>query len=335
MRIALTIVLLTLLTAGCQKEAAQGKGPKQMRFSTEISPDDNVPGAERVAAAKRKLREELENAGLGRVASDLEMLMLASIRMRATPVAEGDLRPGSSKLGGTPALPAGTEWPQCKGIPMALLAQLRLQDLAPYDLDGRLPNSGILYFFYEAREQVWGYDPKHRGNWAVIYYDGDVDKLRPTPPPAGLPKECRFRPCKLAFHNEITLPPWDCRGIARLKLSEKEGDIFVNRLDAISSGAGSSHRMFGHPDQVQGEMKLECQLASHGIYAGTSEGYTDPRRATLEQGADDWQLLLQIDSDEENLGTMWGDSGRVYFWIREEDLKKRDFGNAWLLLQCY
>ncbi len=335
MRTTMTILVLAILTGGCQREATQGKGAQRMQVSTEVSADDSIPMMGRVTAVKRKLREECENAGLGRVSGDLEKLMMASIRLKATPATEVDLKPGSSRLGGTPDLPEGTAWPQCNGIPMALLAQLRLQDLTPYDINGRLPKSGILYFFYEAREQAWGFDPKHRGHWAVIYHDGDLDKLRPTEPPAGLPKECRFRPCKLTFHNEITLPSWDSRGVERLKLSEEEGDTFVDLLDATRSGEGPSHRMFGHADQVQGEMMLECQLASHGIYVGNSEGYSDPRLATLEKGADDWQLLLQIDSDEENLGTMWGDCGRVYFWIRRQDLQKRDFSNVWVVLQCF
>ncbi|MCR8632194.1 YwqG family protein [Paenibacillus radicis (ex Xue et al. 2023)] len=36
----------------------------------------------------------------------------------------------------------------------------------------------------------------------------------------------------------------------------------------------------------------------------------------LEKGVSDWKLLLQIDSEEE-IGMMWGDAGRIYFWIRE------------------
>ncbi len=47
------------------------------------------------------------------------------------------------------------------------------------------------------------------------------------------------------------------------------------------------------------------------------------------------QLLLQIDSDEKGLGTMWGDAGRVYYGIRQQDLQKRDFSNVWLILRCY
>ena len=55
----------------------------------------------------------------------------------------------------------------------------------------------------------------------------------------------------------------------------------------------------------------------------------------LEKGAADWQLLLQIDSDEENTGMMWGGGGRLYFWIRKDDLKKRAFANVWMVLECY
>lgn len=328
-------VLLVTLALGCQKPSGVNEGEPTMCVFTEISSDGNVPVSARVTAAKRRLREEIEKAGLSRVADDLEQLAQVSIRLKATAAAEGEVKPGSSKLGGTPDLPDGIAWPECNGVPMALLAQLRLQDIAPYDLNGRLPKSGMLYFFYEAREQAWGFDPKHRGNWKVIYYDGNPAELRPADPPAGLPKECHFRACRLAFVNELTLPSWDSRGVERLKLAEKEGDVFIDLLDAIPSGECATHRMFGHPDQIQSEMKLECQLTSHGLYTGNDSGYEDSRARTLESGADDWELLLQIDSDEEHLGAMWGDCGRVYFWIRQDDLKKRDFGNVWLVLQCY
>ena len=82
-------------------------------------------------------------------------------------------------------------------------------------------------------------------------------------------------------------------------------------------------------------MRLECQLVTNGLYCGDATGYQDPRRASLELGASDWQLLLQIDSDEERLGWMWGDVGRVYFWIRRQDLASADFEGAWAVLQCY
>ena len=92
--------------------------------------------------------------------------------------------------------------------------------------------------------------------------------------------------------------------------------------------------MFGHPDSIQDDMQLECQLVTNGLYCGDPSGYDDPRTASLEKGKYDWRLLLQIDSDE-NLNTVWGDDGRIYYWIRDQDLKEGNFDNTWLLLQCY
>jgi uncharacterized protein YwqG len=306
-----------------------------MRVSTEISSDQSVPLAERLDAAKHDLRTHLEESGLTRVADGLERLMMVSIRLKAKAAPEGDLKPGSSKLGGVPDLPEGTAWPECNGVPMALLAQLRLQDIALYDPEGRLPKSGILYFFYETKDQKWGFDPQDRGHWKVVYYDGDLAGLRAAIPPNALPKESRFRVCRLTFSNEITLPSWDSEAIKRLKLSQEDCERYV-AFPGASCGEGQTiHRLFGHPEQIQGNMQLECQCAFHGLYMGDSSGYDDPRRPALEKGASDWQLLLQIDSDEDNLGAMWGDTGRVYFWIRQQELKKRDFSNVWLVLQCY
>ena len=81
-------------------------------------------------------------------------------------------------------------------------------------------------------------------------------------------------------------------------------------------------------------MELECQLASNGVYCGNSEGYQSRQAKVLEQGAADWRLLLQIDTDEEGPGWMWGDVGRLYFWLTRQDLTSLRFDNVWLIFQC-
>jgi uncharacterized protein YwqG len=53
----------------------------------------------------------------------------------------------------------------------------------------------------------------------------------------------------------------------------------------------------------------------------------------LRSGAADWRLLLQVDS-EEHAGMVWGDAGRLYYWMRTQDLVARRFDQAWLVLQC-
>ncbi|HTW78741.1 MAG TPA: DUF1963 domain-containing protein [Terracidiphilus sp.] len=73
---------------------------------------------------------------------------------------------------------------------------------------------------------------------------------------------------------------------------------------------------------------------TNGLYCGDSSGYKDPRRAELEPGAPDWQLLMQFDSDESRLGWMWSDAGRVHFWARMQQIAAVDFTDSWAILQC-
>jgi uncharacterized protein YwqG len=102
----------------------------------------------------------------------------------------------------------------------------------------------------------------------------------------------------------------------------------------MASGDGpTSHKLLGHADPIQGEMELECELVTHGIHCGDPKGYADPRAKELEKNAHEWWLLLQVDSDD-RASMMWADLGRVYFWIREEDLRERRFERAWAILQC-
>ena len=43
---------------------------------------------------------------------------------------------------------------------------------------------------------------------------------------------------------------------------------------------------------------------------------------------------MQIDTNEEGPGWMWGDVGRIYFWIKQKDLASLRFQDAWLIFQC-
>ena len=52
-----------------------------------------------------------------------------------------------------------------------------------------------------------------------------------------------------------------------------------------------------------------------------TDAYQGPRYGQLAPGAADWRLLLQIDSDDD-AGIMWDTTGRVYVWIREQDLHR-------------
>ena len=63
------------------------------------------------------------------------------------------------------------------------------------------------------------------------------------------------------------------------------------------------------------------------------DGYSGPRAASPKSGTARWRLLFQVDS-EDAAGMMWGDVGRLYYWIRDSDLRSSNFENCWMVLQC-
>jgi uncharacterized protein YwqG len=95
------------------------------------------------------------------------------------------------------------------------------------------------------------------------------------------------------------------------------------------------HALGGWPDVIQGDMRLECQLVWNGINCGGPAGYASRRAQALRAGASDWHLLLQLASDEERLGWMWGDAGRLYWWNRVDAGGAVILDERWTVLQCY
>ena len=136
---------------------------------------------------KADLQSAFVAAKLSRLVKDIDRLARPSIRLTATAVDESDLKIGASKLGGVPDLPPGAAWPVLKGQPQSFIAQIRLEDARQYDTAKVLPQSGMLWFFYDAQQQTFGADPGDRGGWQVLFMDGDLGKLQRAPVPPALP----------------------------------------------------------------------------------------------------------------------------------------------------
>ena len=277
-----------------------------------------------------EFRAALLRAGLGGHADALVDAARPSIRLDADAGPDHD-RVGASRLGGEPDLPPGAEWPRKAGAPLSFVAQLDLSELAPYDVEGVLPTDGLLSFFYDATtQQAWGFDPEDRGSWELRHVAPD-EELRRTPAPDDLDRAGRLRPVGWRPRGELAFATFDSLAVDRLGLTRDETIAYSDLLETDDE---TIHRVLGHPDPVQsGEMQLECQLAANGVWCGSPEGYEDPRVPGLTPGAADWQLLLQVDSQEET-DMMWGDLGRLYVWIRDEDLAARRFDRTWVILQC-
>ena len=176
-------------------------------------------------------------------------------------------------------------------------------------------------------QSAWGFDPSDSDRWAVLHCPTGAGSLRDYPP--DLPEEGRFPAVVLMPRRELTFPPaesFDVEQITGEALSRSYWPV-------LGSGhPDTAHRFLGQPDPIQGDMQLECPFASNGVYVGTPEGY-DSVDGLSRPGAADWRLLLQIDSDD-TADMMWGDAGRLYWWIREADLTAGKWNAVWLVLQC-
>jgi len=273
------------------------------------------------------LRQKLHEVGLGRLAAAIQARSRPSLRL-ITGKPPGAQTIG--RLGGRPNLPRDIPWPVWQDEqPLSFIAQLDLATL-PSIRDLPLPRSGSLFFFYDAVNSPWGFDPKDKGCAKVVYHSSPLAAHQPRTPHRDLDEEARFKGLALTATPEISLPSTNSGFLRELHATKEEFDEYWKLIDPLR---GPSYRIGGHADQIQGDIYLEAQLVSNGIYCGDSGGYDLGRKKGLDAGAANWRLLSQVDS-EERTGMYWGDSGRLYFMIQKNDLRQRRFDNAWLILQC-
>lgn len=281
---------------------------------------------------KEEISASITAAGLGKLLPDIQRLLQESIRIRPTPAGQSALPAGTSHLGGLPDLPWGFAWPECKGIPMSFIGQICLEDLNGFELAKKLPESGLLSFFYDANQETYGGSPNDRGGWAVYFFDGLARlTLHTVAAPTRLPENARYAACQLSFATEFTLPTSAAQHIENLNWGDADVQAYENFLSSFPTDNDYTlrhHRMFGHPNQLQDDMQLQSALYTSGVPT-----ITDPRAAALAQKKEDWLLLLQIDSDDA-LGMQWASSGLLYFWINSAALSERKFDQTWLVLQA-
>jgi uncharacterized protein YwqG len=253
------------------------------------------------------------------------------------------LRPGGggaaksimSRLGGLPDLPRSIPWPKRDGRSLAFIAQIELSSQPSVAAQDGFPREGLLLFFYDAEQSTWGFDPKDTGSFAVVHVPESTPATDLDDWPDDLPECARYRACSLASEETIALPPWESILVEDLKLDREQLDAYQSLLEVTTKEDTWASRSLlgGYPDQIQGDMMLECALVSAGLYCGDSTAYHDPRIPTFREEARNWRLLLQVPSAEP-AGMMWGDVGCLYFWIRDNDLRAGRFERTWMILQC-
>ena len=257
---------------------------------------------------------------------------------------------GTSKIGGKPDLPKDFQWFYYKGEdykkivenrPLSFLMQINCEEIHKYDKESLLPEKGMLYFFYELFTMTWGFSPQDRGSAKVFYYDGEIEDLVPADFPEDMEKDCIIPESKINFESMNDYPIdfldyYDVDdSIEETRRKEKE---FEKELEELGYKADTT-KLLGHPELIQGEYWEECEgVAGKNIYYGSApiKYGSDEVKKSIKENAKDWILLMQISEVEiGDYGLYFGDSGKIYFNIRKEDLKNKNFDNVWLILQCY
>lgn len=257
---------------------------------------------------------------------------------------------GTSKIGGKPDLPKDFQWFYYEGEdykkivenrPLSFLMQINCEEVHKYDKESLLPEKGMLYFFYELFTMTWGFSPQDRGSAKVFYYDGEIEDLVPADFPEDMEKDCIIPESKIDFESMNDYPidfldyydPDDSD--EEMDRKEKE---FEKELDELGYKADTT-KLLGHPELIQGEYWEECEgVAGKNIYYGSApiKYGSDEVKKSIKENAKDWILLMQVSELEiGDYGLYFGDSGKIYFNIRKEDLKNKNFDDVWLILQCY
>lgn len=243
---------------------------------------------------------------------------------------------GPHQFGGQPSLAVGMEWPKGPNGPLLHLMTMQLDDILnaqtaqpvaaepnqpekgtssgkrgpDFSPGQRLPNSGQLVIFIDPT--CAGYDPKDAGSCRVVHLKAGAT-LQPADGPSSLAKQ--------NFDLNAT---W---------VEPARGSIFAVSPGKQSREEEPENHLLGFPfPEQRNTMELQCQLTSNGFYTGNDSGYNDPRAQIVKAGADQWRLLLQLQSFPE-LPLMFGDQGVLYLFCPLDDLGRMDLAKCWQLIQ--
>jgi uncharacterized protein YwqG len=195
---------------------------------------------------------------------------------------------GASRVGGTPDLPAGVEWPQAdEGAYLFFVGQINLAECPPTP---PLPASGLLSFFVEEDEDAG--DVFHQ-----VLYSADTGALKRAKLPGDgemlLEDRQLEAPRGLRFTRGISLPAYyDQWTGSHFKNDDEALDRYLDLKDALSE-EGAVGRMLGYPSFAN--------------------------RSPLPK---EKVLLLQLASIDE---MAWWDAGAIQFFVGRKQLARGKF----------
>ena len=212
-----------------------------------------------------------------------------------------------SFLGGLPEVEDGFQWPAKEQRPLEFLAQISLADLG-------LGGADHLLFFWD--NYHWGGSSMDKGHAVAV------------PVSSGKPWSAE-------------LPSYEKRSFFGLKKSLVEVRTYAQRFLTFSPSLSFPLELPAVSDEGDFEVYIdELHTPEEGVVA-QSGGYPCPVQSDdMEKDcehavglpAEDWSLLLQLDSSADR---NWGDAGMLYWFIPSEDLSVLRFDRVWMVMQCH
>lgn len=236
-----------------------------------------------------------------------------------------------SKIGGTPYLPPGFDYPYNKNPgyeqqPLILLAQFNFDQFPENEL---YPEHGILQLYISDLDWIYGMDyenPTNDAAFRVVYFDTietNTEKLQ-QPPELNISEDFVYPAnfsLKLSIKNQeyATIPekedyrPEAAKAYQELfhKPIDMDSHYALYMLSGVDEGIGyTPSRFIKNPYYIQG----------------------DPRSAYERMHYNTVLALFQPDLSDE---FMFADGGCAIFMINKDDLKQADFSDVYYTWDCF
>ena len=210
-----------------------------------------------------------------------------------------------SRFGGEPILPPEVAWPEGPEGPLNFVGQLDFEQLRREHKGALpLPQRGLLSVFYDIENQPVGYESDDARSLSLVY----------------VPDPSRAEPRESEDSDPVPLR------------------LLQPKFEKKPRASGSpDHHICGSPPEY-GDPRLSLQLLANGLdpFADLERLRADEREGvdvvSILKGAASWKLLWQIDSDDALF--TWGDIGRLYLMIRDDDLAAHRFDETRCRLWC-
>lgn len=209
---------------------------------------------------------------------------------------KADSAVGATRLGGSPDLPEGQAWPSQEDGRVEFVGQLRLEELAPFDIHHRLPPTGLLSFFHGF---LTGGEYGVEGH--VFYFPDAPRGLAPVFDPHRK-RRGQPRPVGVELAPLALLPPHSSHLVPR----EGPDDPYVTLYDA------RYHELY------------DGDLRFHGLF-----GFERPLEHGEGEQREDEEMLLRLDAG--GVPYDFVEAACAYYYVAKRDLERRDFSSVRLL----